>query len=86
MLLVRRLRGMVSSPSQKIQRKETAKLIREAIQQLSPHERDVVIMRHYEGLSNQEIGILLDVEPATVSKRHGRAMLRLHEILFDAQG
>ena len=86
MLLARRLQGMMSSPSQKVQRKETAKLIREAIQQLSPHERDVVIMRHYEGLSNQEIGILLDVEPATVSKRHGRAMLRLHEILFDAQG
>ena len=85
-LLARRLQGMMSSPSQKIQRKETAKLIREAVQKLPPHERDVVIMRHYEGLSNQEIGLLLDVEPATVSKRHGRAMLRLHETLFDSQG
>ena len=86
MLLARRLQGMMSSPSQKLQRKETARILRDAIQRLPPHERDVVIMRHYEGLSNQEIGILLDVEPATVSKRHGRAMLRLHEALFDPQG
>ena len=86
LLLARRLQGMMSSPSQKAQRKETAKIVREAIEQLPSHERDVVIMRHYEGLSNQEIGILLHVEPATVSKRHGRAMLRLHEALFDPQG
>ena len=84
-LLAKRLQGMLSSPSQKLQRKETARLLRDAIDELPSHEREVVIMRHYEGLSNQEIGILLDVEPATVSKRHGRAILRLHEILFDSQ-
>ena len=61
-------------------------MLRDAIDELPSRERDVVIMRHYEGLSNQEIGILLDVEAATVSKRHGRAMLRLHEILFNPQG
>ena len=85
-LLAKRLQGMMSSPSQKLQRKETASILREAIEKLPSHERDVVIMRHYEGLSNQEIGILLNVEPTTVSKRHGRAMLRLHETLFDPQG
>jgi RNA polymerase sigma-70 factor (ECF subfamily) len=86
LLLAKRLQGMMSTPSQTLQRKETARLIRDAIEKLPQHERDVVIMRHFEGLSNQEIGVLLNAEPATVSKRHGRAMLRLHEILFDPQG
>ena len=83
MLLAKQLQGLMSTPSQNLQRKETARLVREAIEKLPQHERDVVVMRHYEELSNQEIGILLDVEPATVSKRHGRAMLRLHEMLFN---
>ena len=36
-----------------------------------------------EGLSNQEVACLLGIDPAAASKRHGRAMLRLHHILFE---
>ena len=43
----------------------------------------MVVMRHFEGLSNQEVACLLSLDPATASKRHGRAMLRLHRILFE---
>jgi DNA-directed RNA polymerase specialized sigma24 family protein len=39
-------------------------------------------MRHFEGLSNQEVGCVLGMDPGTISKRHGRALLRLHRILF----
>ena len=81
-MLVKQLCGVMSSPSQNLQKQEMATQIREAIECLPDHERDVIVMRHYEGLPKQEIGILLNVEPATVSKRHGRAMIRLHEILF----
>ena len=64
------------------QQKEMVRRVRDAIERLPDHERDVIVMRHYEGLSNQDIGVILNIEPATVSKRHGRAMLRLHEMLF----
>jgi RNA polymerase sigma-70 factor (ECF subfamily) len=84
LMLAREIHGMISTPSQSIQKRETARRVREAIATLPDHEREVVLMRHYEGLSNQEIGILLKVEPATVSKRHGRAMLRLHRALFES--
>jgi RNA polymerase sigma-70 factor (ECF subfamily) len=83
-LLARQIRGMASTPSQELQKKELTRRVREAIAGLPEHEREVVVMRHYEGLSNQEIGILLKTEPATVSKRHGRAMLRLHNVLFES--
>ena len=75
---------MASTPSQNLQKEELARRVRDAIAGLPEHEREVVVMRHYEGLSNQEIGILLKMDPATVSKRHGRAMLRLHNVLFES--
>src|SRR3712207_8250455 len=41
-------------------------------------DREVLLMRSYEGLSYQEIGCLLDIDVAAARKRHGRALLRLH--------
>ena len=40
-------------------------------------------MRNFEGLSNQEVAYLLGLDPATASKRHGRALLRLRQLLLD---
>ena len=40
-------------------------------------------MRNFEGLSNQEVAYLLGLDPATASKRHGRALLRLRQVLLD---
>ena len=34
------------------------------------------------GLSNQEVGRLLGEAAGTVGKRHGQALLRLHQLLF----
>jgi DNA-directed RNA polymerase specialized sigma24 family protein len=53
------------------------------VAQLPEADRDVLVMRNFEGLSNPEIGYLLDLDPATVSKRHGRALLRLRELLLE---
>jgi RNA polymerase sigma-70 factor (ECF subfamily) len=72
-----------STPSQSLDRRELAQRLRRAMAQLPPADREVILMRHFEGLSNQEVGCLLGMDPATVSKRHGRAMLRLHKILFE---
>ena len=50
--------------------------------QLSESDREILLLRNVEGLSNQEVGHLLGIEPGTACQRHGRAMLRLHKILF----
>ena len=34
------------------------------------------------GLSNQEVGRLAQQAAGTVGKRHGQALLRLHQLLF----
>ena len=42
----------------------------------------MLVLRHFEGLSNPEVAALLGLTPGAVSKRFGRAVLRLHTILF----
>ncbi len=73
-----------STPSHQVNRRELASRLRQAIAQLSDADREVLLMRHFEGLSNQEVGQLLRLDPGAISKRHGRAMLRLHKILFQS--
>jgi RNA polymerase sigma-70 factor, ECF subfamily len=82
LVLAQQLLAGGSTPSQRLDRRELAQRLRQAIAQLPQSDREVILMRHFEGLSNPEVGCLLAIDPATVSKRHGRAMLRLHRILL----
>jgi RNA polymerase sigma-70 factor (ECF subfamily) len=81
-LLAQQLFGAGSTPSQQVNRQELAARLRQAIAQLADADREILMLRNFEGLSNPELGQLLGLDPGTVSKRHGRAMLRLHKILF----
>jgi RNA polymerase sigma factor (sigma-70 family) len=49
---------------------------------LSESDHEVLLLRHFEGLSNAEVGALLGLTPSAVSKRYGRAVLRLHDFLL----
>ncbi len=80
--LARQLLAPGSSPSQHLDRQELARQVREAMAQLPEADREVLLLRHFEGLSNPEVATLLGLSPGAVSKRYGRAVLRLHELLF----
>jgi RNA polymerase sigma-70 factor (ECF subfamily) len=47
-------------------------------------DQEILLLRNLEGLSNQEVAQLLDIEPATASQRYGRALLRLRNVLIAA--
>lgn len=83
LMLVQHLFAGGSTPGQKLDRRELAQRLRRAVAQLPEADREVILMRHFEGLSNHEAACLLEMDPGTISKRHGRAMLRLHKILFE---
>jgi RNA polymerase sigma-70 factor (ECF subfamily) len=83
LVLARQLMAGGSTPSQQLDRRELVRRLRQAVAQLPEADREVVMLRHFEGLSNREVACLLDIDPAAASKRHGRAMLRLHRILFE---
>jgi RNA polymerase sigma-70 factor (ECF subfamily) len=83
LVLARHLLADGSTPSQELDHRELARRLRQAVTQLAEADREMVVMRHFEGLSNHEVACLLGIDPATASKRHGRAMLRLHRILTE---
>jgi RNA polymerase sigma-70 factor (ECF subfamily) len=82
-LQLARLLAGGSTPSQHLDRRELARRLRLAVAQLAAADREVVLLRDFEGLSNREVSLLLGIDPAAASQRHGRALLRLHKLLFE---
>jgi RNA polymerase sigma-70 factor (ECF subfamily) len=83
LLLAQQLLASATSPSQRLDRQESAQQIHRAVAALPEADREIILLRNFEGLSNGEAGQLLGIDPATASKRHGRAILRLHKLLFE---
>jgi RNA polymerase sigma-70 factor (ECF subfamily) len=70
-----------SSPSQALKRQELAARVRQAVADLSDADREMVLMRNFEQLTNQQAAAVLGIDPATASQRYGRALIRLRAIL-----
>src|SRR5262245_9555041 len=81
LLLAQQLLAGGSSPSQQVSKEEMARRVRQALAKLPEADREVLMLRTFEGLSFQEVSHLLQIEPAAARKRHGRALLRLHQLL-----
>jgi RNA polymerase sigma-70 factor (ECF subfamily) len=84
LVLAKQLLASGSTPSQRVNRRDLARRLRQAMDQLSENDREILLLRNFEEMSNQEVGFLLGIDPATASQRHGRALLRLHKILFSS--
>jgi RNA polymerase sigma-70 factor (ECF subfamily) len=79
---VRGMLGREPSPSQALAAAEVAERLRLAIQQLDDDERDLILWRHFEQLSNHEVAALLRINEAAASKRYVRALERLRGLLL----
>jgi RNA polymerase sigma-70 factor (ECF subfamily) len=82
--LAQRLLDPSLTPGQQVEQAELARQVRQAVSRLSPIDREILLMRNLEGLSNQEVAQVLQIEPATASQRYGRALLRLRKLLIDS--
>jgi RNA polymerase sigma-70 factor (ECF subfamily) len=76
--------GSGSTPSQQLGRRELARRVRRAVAELPRADREILLMRYFEGLSYEDVGYVLDIDPTTAMKRQGRAVLRLHKVLREA--
>jgi RNA polymerase sigma-70 factor (subfamily 1) len=83
LLLARPLVQGGPSPSQQVEAREFAERISRAVSELAEPDREILLMRHAEELSYDEIACLLDVESAAARKRYGRALIRLQKALAD---
>ena len=83
LLLARPLLDARPSPSSLVQAKELALRVSQAVAELAENDREILLMREADELPYEEIGCLLEIEPATARKRYGRALIRLQKILSD---
>lgn len=78
--------GSVTQPIQQAARAETAEWIRLALELLEPTDRDVVLLRQWEGLGWQEICQRLGTSPNAARMRFERALPKLAGKVAELRG
>ena len=84
--LAAQLLGRFTSVTQAVQRAEMQLILQEAINGLDPLDREILALRHFEELSNEETAQVLDIKPSAASNRHIRALKRLRDVLKATPG
>ena len=80
------LLGDLSSPSQAALKAELAAQLHEALESMNEIDREILVLRHFEELSNLEAAEVLEIESKTASMRYFRALTRLRSILVRIPG
>jgi RNA polymerase sigma-70 factor (ECF subfamily) len=81
-LLARQLFDSSTSPSRMLLKAELRERIRSALACLDDDDREMILMRHFEGMNNEEVAETLGLTRPGASMRHGRALARLKETLL----
>ncbi|MFO0921795.1 MAG: sigma-70 family RNA polymerase sigma factor [Pirellulales bacterium] len=81
MSIARYLLDDVTSPSQHVVRAEEAMQLESALDAMQEIDREVLALRHFEQLTNQQVAEVLEITPTAASNRYVRAASRLGEIL-----
>jgi RNA polymerase sigma-70 factor (ECF subfamily) len=84
--LAAQLLGQFTSASRAAVRAELQLMLQETLDRMEPIDREVIALRHFEELSNDEAATVLGLSKAAASKRYVRAMLRLKAALSSMPG
>jgi RNA polymerase sigma-70 factor (ECF subfamily) len=84
--LAAQLLGRFTSVTQAVQRAEMQLTLQEVINGMDPIDREILALRHFEELTNEETAQVLGIKPTTASTRHVRALKRLREVLQKTPG
>jgi RNA polymerase sigma-70 factor, ECF subfamily len=84
--LAAQLLGKMTSASHAAIRAEHKLIVQEALNGMDPIDREVLALRHFEHLSNDETALVLGLTKSAASNRYIRALKRLKEILSSIPG
>ncbi|QEF96499.1 RNA polymerase sigma factor CnrH [Stieleria maiorica] len=73
------------TPAAAATQREIAGKVEQAIERMNEQDREIILMRHYEHLSNLEVAEVLGVNPPAASMRYLRAVRRLREMLQEEE-
>jgi len=60
--------------------------VQEALNGMDPHDREVLVLRHFEELSNAEAAQVLGIKPSAAVNRYVRALKRLKDVFQGMPG
>jgi RNA polymerase sigma-70 factor (ECF subfamily) len=83
--LAARLVTSATSPTQQALRKELRQRVRQALEQLSERDREVLVLRNLEQLSVADTAEVLGISAGAVKVRHLRALERLRALLDEKE-
>lgn len=81
--LAAQLRDPQRTPASAVAQRELAHHVEAALAQLDDQDCEVIVMRHYEQLSNQEVAQVLGLTEPAAGMRYLRAIRRLRALLKD---
>jgi RNA polymerase sigma-70 factor (ECF subfamily) len=81
-MLAHRIVSTESNPGNAAMEQELTQRLQECISQLPDMDAEILLMRTLEGLNNQEAAQVLEIDQNAASKRFGRAILKLRQILL----
>ena len=84
--LAAHLLGRLTSPSLAAIRAETQLKVQDVLNAMDPIDREVLVLRHFEHLSNGEVAELLTLSKSAASKRYIVAIKRLRATLANVPG
>jgi RNA polymerase sigma-70 factor (ECF subfamily) len=84
--LAAQLLGRDTRASQAAIRAERQSRIQEALDRMDPMDREVLVLRHFEQLTNGETARVLDLTEIAATKRYLRALRRLKDVLATFPG
>jgi len=71
----------MAGADQALERADLQRLVQEQLLTLTPEHRSILVLRDIQGLTYEEIGEILRLEPGTVRSRLHRARMELKERL-----
>ena len=79
--IARNLVAAMSTPSRQVAKEELIEILIQTLDQLEEIDREIIVLRHLEELTNSEAAQELQIKPFAASKRYLRAMKRLATVM-----
>ncbi|MCI0457602.1 MAG: sigma-70 family RNA polymerase sigma factor [Gemmataceae bacterium] len=84
--LAAQLLGRLTTPSHAAMRAELKLQVQEALNSMDPTDREMLVLRHFEELTNAEAAQVLGIKPAAACNRYVRALKRLKDLFQEMPG